>query len=638
MSVELEARHSDKDLVFWRRPLPEGPVGLRRKPEARGDSESGSEADGVEANGQRVKTWWDVDDETLSRSHAVVEWQGERLVVRRVLTPRKSRNPLYFRWEVSDEFTMQPGEFFVTGKTVFGLVKVTSGSPPMATGGMRPPTSPQLTEMTMTRADLDRVQISPNQKIEALRDLPKKIRFATDPEELEQDVLQSLLTGIPSATSAAIVVLHPESMPDAPVVEVRRSINRNSTTAPGTVVRDFQPARTLVYNALARDHSPVGHVWDKAQPVSLLAGGDMPSLYDQSTDWAVCAPLPEDSSPGWGLYVSGRFPYGMRGSHAQTDPEMTGAIAYTALTADIFGSLRQVLVMKKREVQLGNFLSPAVVRAVAGRDINEVLKPQTIPVTVMLCDLRGSSRIAEEWAEDLEGLLEKVSAALDVMTTFITEYDGVIGDFQGDSALGFWGWPFDYGDQIERAARAALAIRREFAKAAAMRDPVLKDFACGIGLAHGRCIAGRIGTLDQFKVGVFGPVVNLAARLEGLTKKFKVPIIVDKNVADGLEGLKRTGQVRTRRLAMVQPAGMKQVHDLFEVLPPAAVPGTLPENQRVQYENGLRAFLDRRWTQAAGLLRPLSDGPSELLKEEIARGPNGQPPADWPGHISFESK
>ena len=89
-------------------------------------------------------------------------------------------------------------------------------------------------------------------------------------------------------------------------------------------------------------------------------------------------------------------------------------------------------------------------------------------------------------------------------------------------------WGFGAGrlaqeDAALRACRAAMAIRMTF-EAAQKGDPsasaTLREehFGIGIGIAMGRAVAGQIGSTDQVKVTVFGPVVNLASRLEGMTK------------------------------------------------------------------------------------------------------------------------
>src|SRR5262249_37689036 len=147
---------------------------------------------------------------------------------------------------------------------------------------------------------------------------------------------------------------------------------------------------------------------------------------------------------------------------------------------------------------------------------------------------------------------------LSIMSTNIIDKDGVIGDFQGDSAMGFWGWPPCGDNHIESAARAALAIRRDISRAAQKPGHPLAGFTCGLGIASGIAVAGQVGTLDQFKFGVYGPVVNLAARLESMTKYFQVPVLADERVAQNLNSARNSHWVRCRRLARVQPYGMRR--------------------------------------------------------------------------------
>src|SRR5262249_32145654 len=149
------------------------------------------------------------------------------------------------------------------------------------------------------------------------------------------------------------------------------------------------------------------------------------------------------------------------------------------------------------------------------------------------------------------GLLERVSKALGVMTRQILDHGGVVGDFQGDAAMGFWGWPLAQSDTVERAAAAALAIRAEFEKAANLPDHPPADFRVGIGIATGRAVAGKIGTSDHVKVTVFGPVVNLAARLESMTKFVGAPILLDRSTAAALRNRLSPELGRIRRIAKV---------------------------------------------------------------------------------------
>lgn len=574
----------------WRRPLPDAPVKLGKQPGPDG---------------------WAVPwDGYVSAFHATLLWQDGKLHVRRRIDP-PTKNPIYFHGQPADEFDLAPGEQFAIGETVFTLEEAAPA------------------EVTIGREELKGVRyVDADRRLEALAALPEVIRYSPSDSDLEHRVLQVLLDGLPHARAAAVVqFLRDQSQPPNDLkIAVRAGLGRSG-------VAEVRPSRRLVYNAIVRDRKCVGHIWMPG-----LGGSGELTLSDPRTDWAICAPLPDEPASDWGLYVEGQLPRLLRPTAGGVPDASLGAdIKFLFLTAEIFGALRQVRDLRERKAQLSSFLSPAVLRAVDGRNMDAVLERREAPVTVLFCDLRGFSRRCDQGEADLTRLWDLVSEALGVMTTFIIEYEGVIGDFQGDSALGFWGWPFEQPDQVERAARAALAIRRKVAQMAANPRHPLADFACGIGLAHGTAIAGRIGTPDQFKVGVFGPPVNLAARLEGMTKRFRVPIVADEAVLQVLNRSEHRPWVRCRRLAKVRPYGMERVVGIGELLPPAVEPGALPEPARLNFEAAARAFEEGRWNEAGQMLRWMSDGPSEFLKDYMARHPDG-PADDWQGEVALDTK
>lgn len=353
----------------------------------------------------------------------------------------------------------------------------------------------------------------------------------------------------------------------------------------------------------------------------------------------MCVPLPDDPSPGWALYVAGHMPESVAEPRplAQDDVHKSD-LKFTELVAEIFGALRQVRHLQERQSTLASFLSrPVLAALLAETDVAEVLRPREAQVTVLFCDLRGSCHIAEAGEHDLLQACARVGEALGIMTTNIIDKDGVIGDFHGDAAMGFWGWPLDSGDQIEQAARAALAIRRDLGRVAQKKDHPLAGFACGIGIAHGTAVAGKLGTLDQFKVSVFGPVVDLAARLESMTKLVRAPILVDEPVAARLATGKSSHWARCRRLAKVQPYGMNKTLQISELLPAAVEPGALSERDRRDYEAALDAFLVGRWPDARALLDRLPAEVSVFLREQMDRHKQ-KAPAEWNGVVALETK
>jgi adenylate cyclase len=277
------------------------------------------------------------------------------------------------------------------------------------------------------------------------------------------------------------------------------------------------------------------------------------------------------------------------------------------------------------------FFAPVVMEALAGRDTNEVLAPREANLSVMFCDLRGFSKRSERDADQLLELLARVSDALGIMTRHILDTDGVIGDFHGDAAMGFWGWPFDQHDAAMRAAEAASRIVADNARALE-----LPTFRFGIGIATGRAVAGQIGTVDQVKVTAFGPVVNLASRLEGLTKVFGAKVIVDMDTARAIQ---ESGdhEYQLRRLARVRPAGLEKEIEAWELLePPSPGVQVLSPEQIASYEASLDALIKGDWGDAYDRLHaiPAWDRPKDVLLSIILKN-NRIPPDDWDGVISM---
>ncbi len=258
---------------------------------------------------------------------------------------------------------------------------------------------------------------------------------------------------------------------------------------------------------------------------------------------------------------------------------------------------------------------------------------------MLFCDLRGFSRTSERSASDLLGLLERVSKALGVMTHQILDHGGVVGDFQGDAAMGFWGWPLPQSDASYRAAQAALGIRAQFEAAAMQPEHPLADFRVGIGVATGRAVAGKIGTADHVKVTVFGPVVNLAARLESMTRFVNASILLDPATAKILRQRMPPELGRLRRVAIVRPYGLKSAVEISELLPPQHEYSELTDENLRDYEAALDAFIAGQWSQTLDLLHrvPAEDRVKDFLTVFIAQH-HRTPPANWDGVVVLESK
>lgn len=564
----------------------------------------------------REATWTVPWDSRISRRHVQLNLSSGELLVRRL--PDAS-NPLFFGGKQTEQCRVKQGEHFVLGSTTFTLA-------PESTLGLESERAP-VREQRFSAEFLRTAHYRhADQRIEALGRLPELVAGAANESELCIRLVGVVLTGVPHAATAALAIAPADGKP----IEILHWDRRRH------VEEEFHASETLLRQAAASGDSVV-HVWrssDDAPP------GDPSRQATQSADvdWAYCTPVPGNACRGWVIYVAGKFPAAL--SEAASDVGyFHDDLKFTEAAAAMLGNLRQLDQLQRRQAGLSQFFSPRVLDALEGHDPEVALAPKEADVTVLFCDLRGFSRTAEQDAENLLDLLHRVSKAMGVMTHEILGQGGVIGDFHGDAAMGFWGWPLEQPDASARACRAALAIQSHFRETKETENDALAGFRVGIGIAAGRAVAGKIGSTDQVKVTVFGPVVNLASRLEGMTKLLRAPILLDEQVAAAARRELAAREGRIRKVAVVKPYGMNTPLEVSELLPPASLFPAMSDHDIRAYEEAVAAFGNRQWEEALRLLHrvPAEDQVKDFLTMYIVSH-NRTPPPDWPGHVVLDSK
>ncbi|HTR53281.1 MAG TPA: adenylate/guanylate cyclase domain-containing protein [Kofleriaceae bacterium] len=176
------------------------------------------------------------------------------------------------------------------------------------------------------------------------------------------------------------------------------------------------------------------------------------------------------------------------------------------------------------------------------------LAPVDREVTVLFSDIRGFTGLSEGLAP------REVLAMLDDyfgrMGQVVKGHDGVIGKFLGDGLLAFWGVPDRVGDHALRAVRAARDMRRELVELNRHRElegkPAIK---IGIGIHTGNVAAGMLGGQLQSEYTIIGDAVNVASRIEGLTKEHAVDVLISETtwaqLGDGIPA-RRVGDAPIR--------------------------------------------------------------------------------------------
>jgi adenylate cyclase len=551
-------------------------------------------------------------DAHISRRHARLTAADGRLNVESL---PEARNPVFVNGRQSARFSVEEGERFVIGSTTFSLER-----PPMSRMSETGP----LEEVTFDPHMLRNVRFSDaDRRFDVLTRLHEVIWSARTQSELYHRLASLILAGVGSAEAVAIVEID-----DAGTVHVLNWDRRRE--AAGFV----QPSSRLIGDALMRRKRSVLHVWESAKL------SDSKYTISAEFDWAYCTPV-ADGPAAWGIYVAGGQDRPLAaGQVSRTEGVFLQAdVKFTELVAEIVSSVLRLNRFERQKSGLRQFFAPPILSAL-GDDLDTgLLEPRECDVTVLFCDLRGFSQTAVAAADDLRGLLERVSRALGVMTSQILKYGGVTGDFQGDAAMGFWGWPLTSPEAPLDACRAALGIRAAFQETFGRQDHPLKNFQVGLGIAHGRAVAGKIGTAEQVKVTVFGPVVNLASRLEGMTKQLRVPIVIDAATAAIVNARLDRREGRTRRLAKVLPYGIETPVVVSELLPPASAESTLSDEQVAYFDQAVEHFIAGRWEDAYQDLHrmPASDRAQDFLGVVIAQH-NRVPPTGWNGVLELPNK
>ncbi len=289
---------------------------------------------------------------------------------------------------------------------------------------------------------------------------------------------------------------------------------------------------------------------------------------------------------------------------------------------------------------LERYVSRDVVQDLLDRenDLLEQLGGTRKEVAVLLSDVRGFTKLAER--ADPAILVRDLNEYLGGMVEIVFRHAGTLDKFIGDAVLAVWGTVNTAGPR-EDAARAVGAALDMLAAVARLRAKWLArggtDLALGIGIHCGPAIFGNIGSELKMEPTVIGDTVNLASRLESLTKRFGVPLLVSDAVVEA------TGDAFPyRTLGTVRVVGRSKPVAIFTVVLDGDARPSRP-GWLAAHEEGWGHFRARRFAEAAESFAAASAGePADAALQamlaqcrEFAAHPPGP---DWEPVVNMESK
>ena len=260
----------------------------------------------------------------------------------------------------------------------------------------------------------------------------------------------------------------------------------------------------------------------------------------------------------------GNFLGVLYGERSPTGSERRSAIIEGLLVDMLACGLSTGLVRQTHEkdavqarVQFEQFFTPELARQLALEPT--LLHGREADATLLFCDLRGFSRISERIGP--EGTNKLMSAIFDALSKCVQDQSGVLVDYLGDGMLAMWGAP---GHQPDHAKLCVIAAQKM-----QMQIPLINEkwskligepLALGIGINSGKTWVGNTGSSIKFKYGPLGPSVNLASRVEGLTKYLRSYLLVTGATKKLLDD-----SFLTRRVCKTTVVNVVEPVDIYEV-------------------------------------------------------------------------
>jgi len=260
-------------------------------------------------------------------------------------------------------------------------------------------------------------------------------------------------------------------------------------------------------------------------------------------------------------------------------------------------------------------------------------------LSILFSDIRSFTTISEGMAPD--DLVNSLNRYFSGQVDIIYNRKGIVDKYIGDAIMAFWGAPEKHDDDALQSVISGLEMidalegfnenQRKLGKC---------EFHIGIGLNYGEVTVGNIGSERKMDYTVIGDAVNLASRMEGLTKTYHSEILISESLFEELRKTSPNAGLSYRLLDTVAVKGKTQGVKIFTVkrkLTAAEQQGWQLHNQgmKLYYARSFREAADK-FKEALGVLG--SDFNAENLYNRCVEYASAPPPANWNGVEVMKTK
>jgi adenylate cyclase len=249
---------------------------------------------------------------------------------------------------------------------------------------------------------------------------------------------------------------------------------------------------------------------------------------------------------------------------------------------------------QREKRRLSRFFSPAVLTEIIRHRSDQALGTGRKRITVLFSDIRGFTTLSEKLAP--EQVVEILKEYLTELTEVVFRHGGTVDKYVGDCIMALYNVPLDQPDHAAEAVRTALDFQKAtYALSARWKAKLGVEIKNGVGINTGEAVVGTMGSKQRLEYTAIGDTVNLAARLESITKDFRSPVIISESTYQDVRL-----QFRTRYLGEVTVKGKSIPVKIY------AVVETADENVRKE----MRVLLEATVTISDGevtIAAPLGD-------------------------------
>ncbi len=255
-----------------------------------------------------------------------------------------------------------------------------------------------------------------------------------------------------------------------------------------------------------------------------------------------------------------------------------------------------------------HYVDPELVKEIADSADFIKLGGESRELSILFSDIAWFTTISEK--TPVKELFSLMSSYLSRMTGILTENGGTLDKYIGDAVMGFFGAPLIQEDHAKRACHTALDMREAlpaFNEWLLTQSLEAIDFRVGIG--SGEVMVGNIGSEDRFNYTVLGDTVNLASRLEGISKEYGTHIIVSEAT------YMMTKEVFLfRKLDLITVKGKDRAVGIYELIADIR-DKTIDTTKYDQYERALELYMKWNYLDAGKLWESQfgDDPPSRIM-------------------------